>query len=104
MVTEWGTSVPRRPRSVAFRASTAMLVLALFGLSLRLSGGGVFLKQHSDMTALVLVSLAPAWALFGSLFATIYLVLTMWRPYNALQHLVEMVAGMLLVVLMLPIF
>ena len=104
MVSEWGTSVPRRPRDVAFRASTILLVLGLLGLSLRLSGGGVWLKQHSDAAALMLVVLAPVWALFGSLFATIYLVLTMWRPYNALQHLIEMVAGVLLVVLMLPIF
>ena len=104
MVLEVDSSGPKHLRSVAFRASTALLVLALFGLSLRLSGGGVLLAQFSDVAALLLVRMAPVWALLGSLFATIYLVFSMWRPYNAAQHLVEMVVGVLLVVLMLPVF
>jgi hypothetical protein len=104
MVLEGRASGPKYPRSVAFRASTALLALALFGLSLRLSGAGLLLTQFSDVVALLLVRMAPVWALLGSLFATIYLVLSMWRPYSAAQHLAEMVAGVLLVVLMLPVF
>jgi len=104
MVLEGDSGGPKHPRSVAFRASTALLVLALFGLSLRLSHAGLLLTQFSGVAALLLVRMAPVWAMLGSLFATIYLVCSMWRPYSAAQHLVEMVAGVLLVVLMLPVF
>ena len=104
MVSEWISSVSERSRSVAFHASTALLLLALFGLLLRLSGGGELLSQHSEVAGLLLVIMAPVWALFGSLLATIYLVFTIMRPYHAAQHLVEMVLGIVLTVLMRPVF
>lgn len=106
MVSEWDSSVSRRSRHVAFHASTALVLLALFGLLLRLSGGGQLLSQHSEVTGLLLVMMAPVWALFGSLLATIYLVFTVMRPHHnhAAQHLVEMVLGIVLTVLMRPVF
>jgi hypothetical protein len=104
MVSDWNSSVPKRTRNVALRASTVLLLVALCGLVLRLSGGGLLLSHFSDSAALMLVRLAPIWALFGSVLATIYLVFTVSRPYSAAQHLVEMVAGVVLTVLMLPVF
>jgi len=104
MVSERLSKVPKRPRSVALRASTLMLLLALCGLLLKLGGGGLLLNQHSEMAALLLVQMAPIWALFGSVLATVYLVLSVSRPYNAVQHLLEMVVGVVLTILMLPVF
>jgi TRAP-type C4-dicarboxylate transport system permease small subunit len=104
IVSERVLSVAKRSRRIALRPSTVVLMLALCGLLLRLSGGGSLLNQVSGQAALLLVGMAPIWALLGSVLATVYLVLTVWRPYSAGQHLVEMVAGVLLTLLLLPVF
>lgn len=89
---------------VRLRVSTVLLLLALAGLPLRLSAGDLLLQQASPTAELLLATLAPVWAICGSVSASVYLVLGMWRRYNAVQHLLEMAAGVLLTVLMLPVF
>lgn len=104
MVSEWDSKVPKRPRTVAFRASTVLLLLALTGLLLHLSGAGAALSRVSGVAAWLLVSMAPVWALCGCFLATIYLMLSVSRPYNAAQHLVEMVMAAAVIVLLRPVF
>lgn len=86
------------------RVSTVLLLLALFGMVLRLSGAAGWLMQTSTLLGLMLGMLAPVWAVCGIMAASIYLMLSMAHPYSALQHLAEMACGVLLVVLMLPVF
>jgi hypothetical protein len=94
---------PRLPR-IGVRASTLLLFLGLCGVLLRLVGGADAVYHFSPMAWLVLAGMAPAWALAGSLLASFYLVIGMWKPYNAVQHLLEMALGIALTVLMLPVF
>ena len=103
-IVELDSSVSKSSRHVEFHLSTFLLLMALLGLLLRLSGAGALLHQHSATAAMLLVTLAPLWALFGSSVATVFLILTVWRPRGAAQHLVEMVLGILLTVLMRPVF
>src|SRR5882672_8494017 len=51
MVSEWDSSVPKRSRTVAFHASTALLLLGLVGLLLRLSGGSLLLSRSEEHTS-----------------------------------------------------
>ncbi|MDB5978137.1 MAG: hypothetical protein JWR07_4897 [Nevskia sp.] len=104
MVSEWDSKVPKRPRTLAFRASTVLLLFALPGLLLHLTGAEATLKRLSEGAAWALVSMAPLWALIGFLSATIYLMLSISRPYNAAQHLVEMVVAAAVIVLLRPVF
>lgn len=93
-----------RTAQVRLRASTALLLLALAGVPLRVEVVDLWLRHFSPAAELLLAALAPVWAMCGSVAASFYLVLGMWRRYNAVQHLVEMAAGVLLTVLMLPVF
>jgi hypothetical protein len=86
------------------RASTLLLLLALLGMVLRLSGAAAWLLQAWPTLGLLLGVLAPLWAVCGSMAASIYLMLSMARPYSVIQHLAEMAGGVLLIVLMLPGF
>ncbi len=104
MIVELDTSVLKLPRNVEFHLSSFLLLMAMLGLALRLAGSGPFLHHQSEVAATLLLTLAPLWALFGSLLATVYLILTVWRPYSAAQHLVEMVLGILLTLLLRPAF
>lgn len=104
MVSEWDSKVPKSSRTVAFRASTVFLLFALPGLLLYLTGAEAALKQLSLGATWVLVAMAPIWALLGFLSATIYLMLSISRPYNAAQHLVEMVVAAAVIVLLRPVF
>lgn len=90
--------------NLGVRVSTLLLALALLGLVLRLSGVAAGLVKLSMPLGLVLVVLAPVWAACGFLAATVYLMLSVARPYSVAQHLVEMVAGVALIVLMAPVF
>jgi hypothetical protein len=94
---------PRR-RGVSVHVSTVLLLLAMLGMLLRLSGGAAWLLHWSTLLGLLLCVLAPIWAVCGSMAASVYLMLSMARPYNALQHLVEMAAGAVLTMMMLPVF
>ncbi|HZR36036.1 MAG TPA: hypothetical protein VFA75_11710 [Nevskia sp.] len=89
---------------LGLRASTVLLLLAMCGMVLRLSGAAGWLMHVSTVVGLVLGTLAPVWAVCGSMAASVYLMLSMARPYSALQHLAEMACGVLLIVLMLPVF
>ena len=104
MVSEWDSKVPKSSRTVAFRASTVFLLFALPGLLLYLTGAEAALKQLSMGATWVLVAMAPIWALLGFLSATIYLMLSISRPYDAAQHLVEMVVAAAVIVLLRPVF
>jgi hypothetical protein len=102
MVLQQGSNTAAQPRRSAFRFSTAFLLLAVCGLPYHF--GGDLLPQLPEVANLMLVKMAPVWALLGCVLSTIYLVLTVWRPYNAVQHLIELAIGVLLTVLMLPVF
>lgn len=93
-----------RGADVRLRSSTVLLLLATFGLLLRLAGGDAWLLQVAMPLGVVLARLAPIWAVCGSMAASVYLMLSMVRPYNVVQHLVEMAAGVALIVLMRPMF
>lgn len=87
---------------VGVRGSTVLLLLALLGMILRLSGAAEWLVQIWAPLGLVLGLLAPLWAVCGSMAASVYLMLSMVRPYSVIQHLAEMAGGALLTLLMLP--
>jgi len=90
--------------ALGVRVSTVLLLLALLGMVLRLVGAADWLVQTWTPLGLVLGMLAPVWAVCGSMAASIYLMLSMVRPYSVVQHLAEMAGGVLLIVLMLPVF
>lgn len=103
------TSAPKQevrpPRlNLGVRVSTLLLLLALVGLLLRVGGVAAGLVKAAMPLGLVLVVLSPVWAACGFLAATVYLMLSVTRPYSVAQHLVEMVAGVALIVLMAPVF
>lgn len=89
---------------LGLRVSTVLLLLALFGMVLRLSGAAEWLVHVCAPLGLMLGMLAPVWAVCGCMAASVYLMLSMVRPYSVVQHLVEMVCGVGLIVLMLPVF
>jgi hypothetical protein len=95
---------PRRLPRPQLHVSTALLLLALLGMVLRLTAAAAWLLKVAQPLGLMLAVLAPVWALCGCLAASIYLMLSMARPYNVVQHLVEMALGVLLIVLRLPMF
>jgi len=95
---------PRRLPRPGLHVSTVLLVLALFGMLLRMTAAAPWLLKVAQPAGLMLAVLAPVWALCGCLAASIYLMLSMARPYNVVQFLVEMALGVLLIVLMLPMF
>lgn len=95
---------PLRRVNIGLRVSTVLLLLALLGLALRLSGVSPWLVSESMPIGLVLVVLAPVWAACGFLASTVYLMLSVMRPYSVVQHLVEMVSGVALIVMMAPVF
>ena len=91
-------------RGVGVRVSTVLLLLAVLGMLLRLTGAAAWVLHSSTLLGLLLGVLAPVWAVCGSMAASIYLMLSMGRPYNALQHVLEMAAGAVLTMTMLPVF
>ena len=95
---------PRRLPRPQVHVSTVLLILALFGMLLRLTAAAAWLLKVAPPVGLMLAVLAPVWALCGSLAASVYLIMSMARPYNVVQFLVEMALGVLLIVLMLPMF
>lgn len=95
---------PRRLPRPGVHVSTVLLVLALFGMLLRMTAAATWLLKVAQPVGLMLAVLAPVWALCGCLAASVYLMLSMARPYNVVQFLVEMALGVLLIVLMLPMF
>jgi hypothetical protein len=95
---------PRRLPRPQVHVSTVLLVLALLGMVLRLTPAAAWLLKTAQPAGLMLAVLAPVWALCGCLAASVYLMLSMARPYNVVQLLVEMALGVLLIVLMLPVF
>lgn len=94
---------PWRPMKLNVHVSTVLLLLAAVGMLLRLTAAAAWLLKLSPLLGLVLAVLAPLWALSACLAASVYLMLSMVRPYNVVQFLAEMALGVLLMVLMLPI-
>lgn len=94
---------PWRLVKLNIHVSTVLLLLASVGMLLRLTAAAAWLLKLSPLLGLVLAVLAPLWALSGCLAASVYLMLSMVRPYGVVQFLAEMALGMLLMVLMLHI-
>ena len=99
-----GSKAPLRRSRWGLHVSTVLLLLAICGVPLRFTGAATWLLQLWLPLGLVLGILAPVWAACGFLAATVYLMLSMMRPYNVVQHLLEMVTGVALILLMVPVF
>jgi hypothetical protein len=95
---------PRRQAPPGLHVSTVLLLLAVLGMLLRLTPAAAWLLHVAQPLGLMLAVLAPVWALCGCLAASVYLMLSVMRPYNVVQFLIEMAAGVLLIVMMIPMF
>ena len=55
-----------------------------------------------NIARLLLAVLAPVWAMLAGILTTVYLMLSVARPYSVLQHLLEMVVAVALTAAMQP--